>query len=194
MAYTGGDISGTFIGQATNNVQDFFNVRAEHGPSVGDMTHSFIADVVYTLPAFVSRSGFSRQVLGGWQVSGIIKANTGLPFDVTQTSSVIARPDVVSFNDAMGKTCCDRGNATLQYLNPAAFQRVAVSSVSSATVRPGNLRHNTFRGPGFAVVDSSISKRLVLSEKISFELRADLLNALNHTNYTTVQTDRKSVV
>jgi hypothetical protein len=66
-------------------------------------------------------------------------------------------------------------------LNPAAFAKVPLSS-QRIPIRPGSAGHNAFRGPGSWLVDFSFGKNFAITEGIKFQLRADMFNALNHTN------------
>src|SRR5439155_9264415 len=117
MSYTGGDISPGFIGDTRGSIEDFQNVRIERSPSTGDITHSVIVDWVYEAPTPFPNFTATRHVLGGWQISGIWKTQSGLPLIVTQTGG---RPDILDIKSAVNTTCCSFGN--VQYLNPAAFQ------------------------------------------------------------------------
>ena len=77
----------------------------------------------------------------------------------------------------------------LQYLNPAAFARVPVNTVSRAPIRPGTLGRNALRLPGFWEVDLSLAKTFAVTERLRLQLRADMFNALNHTNFSAIQTN-----
>ena len=46
----------------------------------------------------------------------------------------------------------------------------------------GNLPRNAFRGPGFADVSLSLSKKFAVSTRISAEFRLDAFNAFNRVN------------
>jgi len=60
---------------------DLNNLRAEFGPSGLDRTHRLVVSGVYQLPFFRnSDNAFKRNVLGGYQVSLISTAFSGLPF------------------------------------------------------------------------------------------------------------------
>jgi len=158
-------------------IQDFFDIRSNKGRAHQDVTHQFVADVVYELPR-LDRS--SRTVLkwiaGGWQVSSIVRARSGLVATLNQpTSRDRSRPDVIDFDNAVIK----RG---LQYLNPAAFARVPIVAATGMPVRAGNVGRNVFSGPGAWNVDLAVGKRFALTEKTGLEFRADFFNAFNHTN------------
>jgi hypothetical protein len=140
-------------------------------------------DWFYQVPSPFSSSQIARQVLGGWNVSGIWKARTGLPLGVTQTGG---RPDLVDFGNAVNKDCCRFGN--LQYLNTAAFALVTVPS-SGRTIRRGSMGATALRGPGLWNLDLSLAKNFTVTENTKFEFKTDLLNALNHTQYTGIATN-----
>src|SRR5262249_21615809 len=62
-------------------------------------------------------------------------------------------------------------------LNPAAF------SVPLAGTY-GNLARNALRGPGFAQVDTTLSKGFDIGERVKAELRGEIYNIVNHPNFS----------
>jgi len=188
MSYTGGDISPGFIGDTRGSIEDFQNVRIERSPSTGDITHSVIVDWVYEAPTPFPNFTATRHVLGGWQISGIWKTQSGLPLIVTQTGG---RPDILDIKSAVNTTCCSFGN--VQYLNPAAFQLVDVGRASNRTIRRGFAGAAPLRAPGITNVDISLGKTFPLSERKRLELKADMLNAFNHTQYTSIDTNLSGI-
>ncbi|HXG91201.1 MAG TPA: carboxypeptidase regulatory-like domain-containing protein [Blastocatellia bacterium] len=71
----GGDALG--LGQTISNGSDF---RLEFGPGGLDRTHRFVLSTVWELPFFKDSTGAKRALLGGWSVSLISTAFSGLPF------------------------------------------------------------------------------------------------------------------
>ncbi|HKP73542.1 MAG TPA: carboxypeptidase regulatory-like domain-containing protein [Pyrinomonadaceae bacterium] len=64
-------------------VTDLNNIRKEFGPAGLDRTHRLVVSAIYDLPFFrKSDNRFKRDVLGGWQVSLISTAFSGVPFSV----------------------------------------------------------------------------------------------------------------
>jgi len=61
-----------------------------------------------------------------------------------------------------------------------------------ATLRPGNLGPNAIRGPGLWNVDFSLAKNFPIREQVRLQLRADMFNALNHTNLSNPSTSTES--
>jgi len=141
-------------------------------------------DWVYQAPSLFADSTIGRELLGGWQISGIWKARTGLPLGVSQTGG---RPDIVSFDSAVNKKCCSYGN--LQYLNPAAFSLLTVPAASGQTIRRGHANSTPFRGPGIWNVDLSLGKTFAVRENTKLEFKTDMLNAFNHTQYNSIATN-----
>ena len=157
-------------------LQEFFDIQANKGPSNDNITHNFIADLVYELPDFNSLGSAARHVIGGWQVSSIVRAATGLPITLSQPSArARSRPDLIDPDNAV----LDQGQ---QFLNKAAFAKVPIVKASSQPIRSGNVGRGFLDAPGSFLLDFSFGKNISVGEKVTVALRADLLNALNHTN------------
>jgi hypothetical protein len=183
----GGDIGAYYQGDAQSDVlQDFSNPRADRGPSTGDITHYFASEWIYEVP-LSSRlpNAVARHALGGWQLSGILIAQTGEPVTVTQSSVIpTSRPDFVG-----GPMINEDYRTTLQYLNPAAFAPVPVSPISRATIRRGNVGVGSIRLPGYWNVDLSLAKNISLAGRMKLQLRTDMFNTLNRTNLSGLRTN-----
>lgn len=186
-----GDFGAWFTGENSNGLnQEFFDLRSDYGPTSYDLTHLFTAASVFEIPIFSgwqNRAG--RNILGGWQLSGIFRASTGLAVTVTQSSSIPGqRGEFVGG----GPVTFDDYRETLQYLNPAVFQLIPVSSASGAPIRPGNVGRGFSREPGMWNLDFSLAKsfRLPLREGMRLQFRADMFNAMNNTNLSGLRTNR----
>ncbi len=179
IAYGRGDLGRD--GGPTN--QDFFDIRSNRGRAEGDITHRFVGDFIYDLPVMSGAHPAARLALGGWQVSGVVTAQTGSPFNVTYKNALKnQRPDLL---DPVNVINGDY-RSTLQYLNRAAFARVPLGAVSKAALRPGTLGNNAIVGPGLVNADLSIGKGFKVAERSRIQFRAEMLDALNHTNFTGV--------
>ena len=66
----------------------------------------------------------------------------------------------------------------------AAFASVPTSSVTQATVRPGNLSPFLLRGPASWVVDIALAKNFRIAEKVTLQFKADAFNAVNHAVFS----------
>ncbi|MGI8743921.1 MAG: TonB-dependent receptor domain-containing protein [Bryobacteraceae bacterium] len=165
-----------FVPSLQNGVADF------------DIAHNFIANATWSIPTPGTLSGFSRALIGGWQIGGIFQVHTGAPFTVkipvdrartgnsrTASSSGGQRPD---FNPLPGCT----PNA-INPGQPSNYIRTDCFSFPANGVL-GNLGRNTLRGPGLENVDFSIFKNhALLQDKLHVQFRAEAFNLLNHPNF-----------
>jgi len=174
---------------------DINNVQAERGVAGFDHAQKFVAYAIWELPALNSQSSLVRQVAGGWQLSPIVTAQSGAPFNVFCGKSFDAanpsqgcdwnadgtnndRPDAPSF----GLTISNPGNSKfIQGVFPAsAFPAPAVGTL-------GGLGRNVYIGPGFFGTDLSLRKTFTLySERWKLQFRADAFNLFNRVNLTGV--------
>ena len=60
---------------------------------------------------------------------------------------------------------------------------------SGRTIRRGTAGATALRGPGIWNLDLSMGKNFALTEKTKLELRADMVNAFNHTQYNGIATN-----
>ncbi len=183
LSTEGGDIGAYYQGDTnTGYIQNFFDMKSARGPSSGDVKFYFVAESLYDLPGLKGwNSGayrVGRFVLGGWQASGIVTAQTGGAVTLTQSSTLSgSRPDYIGGNPILSNY-----STTLQYLNPAAFTRVPLSTASGETIRAGDIGTGAIRTPGLWNLDFSLGKNFNITEKLRLQYRLEMFNALNHTN------------
>lgn len=169
------------------SVQDIYNVRPDKGLPNSDLRHSLNIDAVYELPFFRDASGpaLLRKILGGWQVSGINSIRSGQPITISQSSGLQgSRPDYIG-----GEALLDNYRDTLVYFDASRFARVPIGAQSGVPIRPGNVGRSSLIGPGLWNLDFSAAKRFYITERVSAKIDAQMLNALNHTNYSNPQTN-----
>ena len=185
LANGGGDVGSYYQGENGARNQEFFDLRADRGPAAFDITHYFNSNAVYQTPAFTSwGKPWLSHLFGDWQVSGIFRANSGLPLIVTQTSSTPSQRG----HYLGGPAILPNYRNTLSYLNPAAFQLIPVVGASGAPNSPGNFGPGALRLPGLWNLDFSFAKNFSIREAIKLQIRTDMFNSLNHTNLTGLRT------
>src|SRR5207248_644468 len=121
-------------------------------------------------------NGFARHVFGGWELSGVFTARSGMPVYISQTG-LYSRPDFLG-GSAINPNYKDTG----VYLNTAAFARVPLGAGGNP-IRPGNLGNGAIRGTGQWDLDNSLAKNFNVTERLKLQIRADLFNIFNHTDY-----------
>jgi Carboxypeptidase regulatory-like domain len=170
--------SGNGIGSGGNEVVDFaLDDDNNWGPSDFDRPHILVGTWTWELPFFKEQKGAGR-VLGGWELSGIVRYQSGAPLTVVGNSSIgVRRADLVGSDPYSPES--ERFPATppgtVRWLNPAAF-------AAAPEARLGNTTRNEFRGPTLYVWDLSIRKAFAVAGDVQLQIQADLFNAFNHTN------------
>jgi hypothetical protein len=136
---------------------------------------------VYELPfgpgkAFLNRGGAIGKIAGGWQVSGVLRYQSGVPLglNVNNTAGLFntalrpnrvpGQPVMLSFDDP----------ATDQWVNPAAFSIPAAFTIGNAPRVLSDLR-----SPGYFNEDLALWKDTAITEKLRFQIRAEAFNAFN---------------
>ncbi len=174
----GGDVQTTY-----QNPRDRRTDRGRYG---FDLTHNLLVNFVYDLPFFKDSSGIAKAVLGGWQASGIITINSGLPFAVAGgnlNTGSSTRPDRVA-DGRLG----DAATRKLWY-DPTAFRRTDCNIPSQPQLcHYGNAGNGILVSPGARNTDLSIGKNWKfpqLGEQGRIQFRGEAFNAFNTPQFGT---------
>ncbi len=176
------------------------NALGDRGPSGYNQPLNDVLSIVYDLPYGRGRMfGASaplvmQEILGGWQVTAINSASSGLPVNVTysptsaqQVSTILnLRPNQLPGNAVLPKSQRVRqpGNQTLVALNTALF------SLPDPNHPYGSAGRNSVRFDPFYQLDLGLHKNFPLyPEGTSFDFRVEAFNLLNQTNYAFPQSN-----
>jgi hypothetical protein len=166
--------------------QNPFDLKAEHGPSLFDARNRLVASGTWVLPFAKGMTGFSGQLLDGWQLNLITSANSATPFTVYDSANVslqASAPPISGYYASRPNRAGDpnRGRHTVeQWISPSNFQRL--DPVAQAG-QFGNSGRNVARGPAYADVDVSAIKMFHVTERIGIQFRAEFFNVANHANF-----------
>lgn len=165
---------------------DLRDLNACYGPSDFDIRHLFNANGIWDLPFGKGRwigrdsSSLVDALIGGWQISGIVTARSGLPFSTTTgafpVGFVFNSPAVLT-GDASALT----GKIDATGSNITFFADQAAALAAFKNPRNGEIGvRNNLRGPAFWNVDLSLAKNFKLPwESQRIQIRVDAFNALN---------------
>ncbi len=167
----------------------------DYGRASLDRRHVFTGNYVYELQWRRSQQGLAGHLLGGYEFSGILTINSGLPFTVF-TARGQGDPAAVGVNTSgapnNGSVATPRPNQVgnpnngpktfTQFFNIAAFAPVTVAGAS------GNERRGAVNGPGLWRYDMALLKNTRIRESMTLQFRAEAFNLFNHTNFQTVGT------
>jgi hypothetical protein len=189
------------------------NQHLDYGRADFDQTHVFNLNAVYDLPFgkgryFLNDSGGAvDRLVGGWQLGGILRVNTGTPLTIVDPRGTLNRvgrsANQTAVTDLTNAQISDligvfNQNGIVYYINPsvinsdgrgaAAFGQPAFPGQVFFDNGPGQfgtLARSTINGPLFTQLDMSLTKSIRINERMRFQIRADAFNVLNHTNFLT---------
>jgi hypothetical protein len=159
--------------------QDAFNPAANYGLSNFNVPQAFKGFVVYQIPlgkghAFLN-SGIGEAVLGGWQASTEIIAQSGNPFTVVMDSNIGSGALDGSWYPNITGNPSVSNQSINQWFNQLAYTTPAKNTF-------GNNGRNTLRGPDLVTANLSLAKTFKLPkwERFGLQIRMDMNNFLNH--------------
>lgn len=193
--------------------QNAFNLKAEKSVSYQDIPHTFVLSYLYELPAGPGKRylnhGVASKVLGGWQVGGVHRYQSGSPvminafassnpfsngnFRFSQVPGVpLISPNASHFDPFGANSGCSPNpdgtfspNSSNNFFNCAAIiDPNAPNLVAARGFTFGNMPvfFSGLRSPGYMNEDFSIIKRTVLAETQTLTFKIDFPNAFNrHT-------------
>ncbi len=191
---SGDELNATRAGQAGANLLNFQNdPRSNRARGDFDRRHRFVTSFVWDLP--LPKSGvWGSQAFQGWQISGIVTFQDGLPFSVFDSTSGTA---FGATGIGTGIWLCSRASDAYTsgsdqdrvggYLNPACFGTAGapdnlglVPNQAGGATGYGTVPRNAFRGPFQQNWDFGIAKKFTFMERHTFQFRAEFFNIWNH--------------
>jgi hypothetical protein len=178
-------------------------LRANRAVCDYDLPHTFTGSFDYSLPIgrgkqFLGNApGLVNQIVGGWELAGIVTLRSGLPFtptisaDTANTGLTNQRPNVVGQPDIVGTAAC----WFYVSANPACGGQG--SNITNAFAVPaqytyGNSGRNILRSDGLKQFDFTVMKIFPVTETKLFEFRAEMFNILNHPTFSAPTTNINS--
>lgn len=200
-AIDGGDgaiASDSFLNSIPNLF--YFLPAYRRGPADFNITQNLTTNFLWNIPSPLH--GFGGRVTSGWEVAGVLTAETGLPFTplIGGDPLGLGSTSPVAFPDKLGGSGCSSlvnpGNVN-NYIRLQCFGLpVAPASLpagvtcipfSSAPGTCSNLLgtggRNEINGPGIVDLDFSVIKETKIKENLNLEFRAEIFNIINHANF-----------
>jgi hypothetical protein len=172
-----------------NTYTDSTQPGLDRGRAGIDRTHVFSGSLVLALPKLEEAGGFVKNVFGDWEFTSILQASTGYPITV-----YVATPNGLNGNAGLagtgyggnqrpnvvaGQPCSVGGGSNeVQWLNPQAW---TVNNYKIGT--DGNSSRGKCDGPGFFQWDAALYKNINLGSRVKVQLRFEVFNVLNTTNF-----------
>ncbi len=176
----------TFVGAGDSN-QNGPNKEFSRGLSRFHTPHRFTLNGSYRLPFFASRTDLIGQVLGGWQLSGVLRVASGTPFSIVDTS-VTRDIDFDGFSESGRAAIVDPSVIGAHVDDPGSSQQVlpraAFRSVDFTDTIDDISPRNGFYTPGTRNVDLALAKSFRMPwQGQSFSVRIEAFNAFNTVKF-----------
>jgi hypothetical protein len=166
--------------------RDTYNTKLDYGISMHDVPHSFATAFVYDLPyGHGKRWGGAApavvgQILGNWQVSGVVRLTSGLPllapfYSDNPLADNFGFPGL-RFPNLVGNPKAANQTPT-NWINPNAFAQPGDFELGDMPSRMTQLREGATKN-----VDLAVAKSFG-PERFKAQFRAEFLNAFNHPIY-----------
>ena len=172
------ETQGWEVGDAFRN---FYDQSIENSISAHDLPQSFVAALVYEIPVGRGKKFGNNMnkaadaVLGGWQVSGIIRLTSGLPLQFAAPNTLAAygfsvlRPNIADLNALK----VDNQNPD-RWFNTGAVSQPAPFTLGTAPRWLHEIRFGPARNG-----DISLAKNFRPLEKVRLQYRAEFFNLTN---------------
>jgi hypothetical protein len=160
---------GSFTANAPAIWTNPYNQNEDKGRCSYDLNHVLGANGLVALPFKGNR------VVEGWQISGILRSSSGIPFtvsdgvDASGLGVTTVRPNVVA-------GCEHYIGRPSQWFDPNCFTLQPLTTL-------GNLGRTTEIGPRFNNTDIAVRKDTKITEQLLVQFRAEFFNIFNHPNY-----------
>jgi hypothetical protein len=204
-------IAGDTFEQGLNSLY-YFAPKSLRGPSDFNVAHTVAVNALWAVPTPQSFTGFAKTALGGWQMGGIVKYNSGVPTtpiiggdpmglgnggaDQFGIPNLIPGCNPINHNYGGTSPVYINANCYTPPTAPASFASQCGDFPGAATPPPsgrvycanllGNAGRNSITGPHLVNVDFSVVKNTAIpriSETFNIQFRAEIFNIFNHSNF-----------
>lgn len=187
LAYTWSRNMTNSQNEASTAPQNPYDLHAEYARANLDRRHVLSLNYIYELPFFRGERNLKEKALGGWQISGITSYFTGLGFSPATSSNDPAGLGFLGSSPSGGRPdmICDP-NANAPHKFEQFYNTTCFANPPAGVNRVGNAGRNTIQGPSTTRFDATLAKNIRFSESRSIQLRWEVFNIFNHTNFTTL--------
>jgi hypothetical protein len=193
-------------------------IQVRNDGTVGDVTHAFKLNAIYELPFGQGRrfanqvNGVVDRIIGGWQVSGLARVQSGRLIDLGNVRLVGMSKNELQDLYKLRITPAGRVFTFPQEIIDESFKAFSVSATSPTGygslgppsgryIAPADsfdcierirgegqcgLQSVVLTGPMFKTFDVSVVKRVEIAGRFNAEFRVDALNVFNNVNFVPV--------
>jgi hypothetical protein len=161
-------------------VQNVYDLRTEWGIGGYNIPQRFVTNFVWSLPfgrgrQFAANTPFVKDIVAGWEFSGIVEFQSGQPLAVTQP------------NNTFGFTEAQRPNTTGQPVHAGTQTLAEWFNTGAFSLAPdytlGDSSRFPLQGPGLENWDLALQRNFMITEHAKLQFRGEFFNAFNHANF-----------
>ena len=180
--------TGTNVGSSFSAILNAWNPGLNYGPSDFDVRHLITASWIAELPFGHGKligshvSGWLDHVIGGWQLAGVGRWTSGLPFSVVSGAgwgtNWLEKSNVIQTGAITTGTYITPNGAPDVFANP----ELALANLTNPLPGQAGDRNN-FRGDGYFGIDTRLAKTWKASERTSLQFAWDVFNVTNSVRF-----------
>ncbi len=186
-----------------NSRVNLANLASNYGPSGYDQPINNTTSIIYDLPYGKGRHFgasapyLAQAALGGWQLTIINQASSGLPLNLNYSANagfavdsglLTYRPNVTGNPVASSSARVKTATSLNGFFDPT---KVSVPTANNAPF--GNAQRNMVRSLPFNQLDLGLHKAFGLwREGTTFDIRGEAFNIFNHVNYFSPDTNKSN--
>ncbi|HYP52798.1 MAG TPA: carboxypeptidase-like regulatory domain-containing protein [Pyrinomonadaceae bacterium] len=177
----------------TSLIRQPLDLEAQRSVSDFDIRHNINANFLYELPIGRNRALFNNlprvadAILGGWQMSGIFRYNSGLPFDAPSDIGIWATNWQLTSNGVRTRPIEADNSANVDG-RPNVFADPLAAYRSFRNARAGEVGdRNVLRLPSFVTLDMGLAKtfKMWYAETHDLTFRGEVFNVTNTQRFGT---------
>jgi hypothetical protein len=182
--------------QDRNAIDNPWYIKYDKGSGAYDRRHLLNANYIYNLPFFTKSQGLVKSIAGGWQIAGTLVKETGNPQQINLSASY----DPVG----LGGQYTNHPNMTpggkLHYNRTVNnwFDNTRINNnitpvwAGGTNLGFGGWGKDTLVLPGRFNMTTSLYKSFQIWEQVSFQMKFESFNTLNHTEFNSINASATS--
>jgi hypothetical protein len=169
-----------------------FNLKYDKGSGSLDRRNILNINYVWQIPVFAHSKGLAHSILGGWELSGTMISQSGLPWAGNNAPSdggadtvglggnYTIRPN---FSGKVQYPKTRDANGVYQWVAPTGFTQPVAAWNGGSNLGFGNAGRDIVVGPGRTNFGTNLYKSFAFTERVRFEFRCESFNTFNHTQF-----------
>jgi hypothetical protein len=164
-------------GSNTKGLHNPLCLICNRGNSDLNFPQIFVANFIYQTPKLAGWNAPVRAILGGWEMSGIYRAQSGIPITILSGlgRSYVGGTDHADYASSSRTVHVNSGSLD-HYLVASDFAEPGYGS-------QGNTGRNIVSAPGTNQWDLGFNKNIRFGERYRLQFRWEMFNAFNHPSF-----------